>query len=234
MPARGIMACIKIVWKREGPQVDPILVIHRGHDGYVSFAPKNESGQWEELASVRADKLASIFPEFRDELVQDSYFGVNAFWRPIGENSKRPGLGAPYRRREGLRWGVFVRKVKAAADRWRNLAHTWTELGKRCGGDSWCWAAGHSGRYGGQVVLGRASRTVTVGSFLYPQNESRGAAGCSSERRCSEDLWSDTHAREIRILQNRGRAKGNQISGVQRLALSERPTSLHSFFCAFD
>lgn len=104
MLARETMARIKIVWKREGPQVDPILIIHRGGDGFVSFSRKNESGGWKELASVRADNLASVFPEFRDELVRDSYFSVNGFWKDNGDNRKWPNLGAPYRKTEGLRY----------------------------------------------------------------------------------------------------------------------------------
>jgi hypothetical protein len=98
------MARIQLVWKREGPQVDPILVINGGHDGFVSLSRKNESGAWEELPSVRADKLASMFPAFRGELMRDSYYTVNAFWKDNGRNRKWPNLGAPYRKTGGLRY----------------------------------------------------------------------------------------------------------------------------------
>jgi hypothetical protein len=92
------------VWVNEGPQVDPILGIHRGEDGFVSFSRKTQDGEWQELASVRSDSLASMFPEFRAELMRDSYYTVNSFYRASGPNQNWPKLGAPYRKTEGLRY----------------------------------------------------------------------------------------------------------------------------------
>ncbi len=98
------MARIRLVWVNEGPQVDPILGIHRGEDGFVSFSRKTQNGEWQEFASVRSDSLATMFPEFRAELMRDSYYTVNSFYRARGPNRNWPKLGAPYRKKEGLRY----------------------------------------------------------------------------------------------------------------------------------
>jgi hypothetical protein len=98
------MARIKLLWVTDGPQVDPILAIHRGEDGFVSFSRKTQDGEWQELASVRSDSLSSMFPEFRAELIRDSYYTVNSFFRANGPNRKWPKLSAPYRKTEGLRY----------------------------------------------------------------------------------------------------------------------------------
>ena len=59
----------------DGPVVDPILEIHRGPDGRVPFARKIDD--WEELGAVPVQQLRDAFPEFREELERDAYFGLN-------------------------------------------------------------------------------------------------------------------------------------------------------------
>jgi hypothetical protein len=64
-----------------GPDLDPILNLHRADDGYVTFHVFRD-GELKSDCSVRRGKLANLFPEFRDELQRDGYFSVNAFWAP--------------------------------------------------------------------------------------------------------------------------------------------------------
>lgn len=87
-----------------GPQVEPILAIHRGGDGFVSFHRLAEGAKWENLFSVRADNLDSMFPAFREELLRDSYYSVNSFFRDAGPNRGWPSLGAAYRKTKALRY----------------------------------------------------------------------------------------------------------------------------------
>jgi len=86
------------------PDCSPILAIHRGLDGYVSFHRKR-ADQFENLCSVQASELDSMFPSFREELERDSYFSVNSFYRAgRGRNKNLPGLPRAYRKSEGLRY----------------------------------------------------------------------------------------------------------------------------------
>jgi hypothetical protein len=85
-----------------GPHVRPIVEIHRGPDGYVTFHRKR-ADRLENLGSVRADELATMFPEFAAELERDSYFSVNSFYRPERFGNCLRGLKPAYRKAEGAR-----------------------------------------------------------------------------------------------------------------------------------
>jgi hypothetical protein len=61
------------------PHVEPIVRIHRG-DGYVHFA-RSDDEVWQNLPAVRVSDLQSMFPEFVQQLMRDSYFGINSRWR---------------------------------------------------------------------------------------------------------------------------------------------------------
>jgi hypothetical protein len=75
----------------QGPDVSPIVSMHRNHDGFVTFHRKEEEG-FKNLHSIRANELQTIFPQFIPQLLEDSFFSINAFWR-----------GA-YRKSDALRW----------------------------------------------------------------------------------------------------------------------------------
>jgi hypothetical protein len=62
------------------PYVRPVVEIHRGPDGYVTFHRKR-GDELENLGSVPTAELETMFPEFAAELERDSYFSVNSFYR---------------------------------------------------------------------------------------------------------------------------------------------------------
>lgn len=67
-----------------GPDVRPIIELHRGNDGYVAFQRKRVDGTFERVCSVRASELDQLFPEFiAPHVDEESYFTINAsFIRP--------------------------------------------------------------------------------------------------------------------------------------------------------
>ncbi len=85
------------------PYVRPIIEIHRGHDGYVTFHRKR-GDKLENLGSVRSTELQTMFPQFAAELERDSYFSVNSFYRPGRFGNCLPGLQPAYRKAEGARY----------------------------------------------------------------------------------------------------------------------------------
>jgi len=74
------------------PDLKPVELLHRHHDGFVSFHRKVD-GQFEDLFSVPARQLDGIFPQLSPLLERDSYFSINAFYRAghgIARNSPPP------------------------------------------------------------------------------------------------------------------------------------------------
>ena len=62
-----------------GPDVQPIMELHRGNDGYVAFQRKRADGTFERVCSVRASELAQLFPEFiAPHVDEESYFTLNS------------------------------------------------------------------------------------------------------------------------------------------------------------
>lgn len=61
-----------------GPDLAPIIKIHR-HEGRVFFA---RNGDFTKAIAVDVNDLATWFPAMRNELLQDSYFGINGY--PLG------------------------------------------------------------------------------------------------------------------------------------------------------
>jgi len=86
------------------PDVLPIIELHRQHDGYVSFHVKR-GDQFRDLFSIRADELETVFPSILAELQRDSYYSVNAAYRPgYGKNPAHPNLPRAHRKVSDLRW----------------------------------------------------------------------------------------------------------------------------------
>jgi len=83
--------------------VESILAIHREPGGYIGFTRKpdpetprlDRHGKpyaWDNLFSIRADGLRSMFPAIADYLTHDSYFTVNAMYRAAPYPNKTTGL----------------------------------------------------------------------------------------------------------------------------------------------
>ncbi len=99
----------------EQPTLAPILALHRGHDGYVSFHRKNpETGNHEDLFSIKATDLDGYFPQLLPIFEKDSYFSVNGFYRD--------GYGYARNAPDGLKLGRAHRQVKDL--RWLTCTYT--------------------------------------------------------------------------------------------------------------
>ena len=93
------------------PDLKMIQLIHRGHDGYVSFGRKNADGVYENIASIPANAMSGLFDQMIPAVEYDGYFGVNGMFR-AGDVKNDFGLfdqhGIPLRkarqRTENLRW----------------------------------------------------------------------------------------------------------------------------------
>lgn len=69
----------------EQPQqadLKPIELIHRRGKHHVPFYRLNESGEMEEMISLPADRMESLFPELAPKLNKDCFFAINGFWQP--------------------------------------------------------------------------------------------------------------------------------------------------------
>ena len=90
------------------PDVRPILLTHRKHDGYVSFHRKRGE-QFENLCSVPANMLEGLWEQFAGELEEDSFFSIMGFYRGARSPSRSfdnngnalPTAGGPVARYDG-------------------------------------------------------------------------------------------------------------------------------------
>lgn len=90
------------------PDMLPIVALHRGNDGYVSFHRKR-GDEFEDLWSIKADQLIGLFPDLAPELDEDSFYSVNSFYRGNRNKSPIPDAAgerhqAAFRQGQGLRW----------------------------------------------------------------------------------------------------------------------------------
>jgi hypothetical protein len=94
--------------------VEAILAIHRDPGGYVGFVRKpdpahprldrhGKSYSWENLFSIRADDLRSMFPALADWLTHDSYMTVHAYHRAAPYPNRQTGLPDVWRKEKHLR-----------------------------------------------------------------------------------------------------------------------------------
>jgi hypothetical protein len=82
------------------PQLFPILHLHRHKDAYVVISSKS-GDDMVDRCSVRIDHLQTYFPQYREQLLKDSFVGINADWRL----ARGKGLcGYPLHRTDGLRY----------------------------------------------------------------------------------------------------------------------------------
>lgn len=88
----------------EGINIPMIELIHSGKDSYIPFMGKNSAGELKNLFSLRRDQLRSYFPEMMKWLVQDSYMGVNSYYRPAIYPNKTTGLPDVWRKEFNLKY----------------------------------------------------------------------------------------------------------------------------------
>jgi hypothetical protein len=90
----------------EGPDVAPIVELHRGNDGWIAFQRRNALGQMENVGSVPARELPTIFREFVADMVDtDGFYTINAMWRPgYGQSKLNPNLRAAKWGNKEARW----------------------------------------------------------------------------------------------------------------------------------
>lgn len=91
------------------PNLRPVMELHRGHDGFITFHRKHpETGDHEDLFSVPAAELVGIFPQLMPTLERDSYFSIHGFYRSgYGVARNAPDdhpLFRAHRRKDNLRW----------------------------------------------------------------------------------------------------------------------------------
>lgn len=90
----------------DAPDFRPIVQLHRGHDGFVSFHRKN-GDEWENLFSIKARELDSYFPQLLPTFENDSYYSINGMFRAghgISPYARELGLKRAHRNRDSLRW----------------------------------------------------------------------------------------------------------------------------------
>jgi len=86
-----------------GIDVDSMLTIHRGQDGYIGFVRKNEDA-FENLFSIRVEELQQMIPGLAKWLTKDSYFTVNSSYRAAPYESPITGLPSVWRKETQLRY----------------------------------------------------------------------------------------------------------------------------------
>ncbi len=84
--------------------LDSIEQVHR-HDGYVTIATVRD-GQYRDRGAIRAGEVRSMFPAMAAELLRDSFYSINGFYRTGHGKREVVGLSipAPYRRADGVRY----------------------------------------------------------------------------------------------------------------------------------
>ena len=94
--------------------VESILAIHRNAGGHIGFVRKPDPAQplrlgrdgkpyqFENLFSLRADDLRSMFPALAHWLTHDSYFTVHAYHRPAPYQNRQTGLPDVWRKEKYL------------------------------------------------------------------------------------------------------------------------------------
>jgi hypothetical protein len=83
--------------------VDPILLIHRQPDCYVTFHLIRDGDIVNDCA-VKLSSLRDVFPEFRGEMERDFYFSLNSFYRPGQQGCGIAGLPRALRKAKTARY----------------------------------------------------------------------------------------------------------------------------------
>lgn len=75
-----------------GPDANPIIEMHRGHDGYIAFQRREADGGVHPIFNVPARELGSVFPEFvAPHVNEESFYTVNGMYRKgFGQSKVEP------------------------------------------------------------------------------------------------------------------------------------------------
>ena len=96
-----------------GPDVLPIIELHRGNDGWVAFQRRNSAGQFERVLSVKASDLAEVFPEFiAPHVDEESYFGINSMHLTARQQQWRSTIEPKF---PHAQWGTSMLRHLTAA-----------------------------------------------------------------------------------------------------------------------
>ena len=68
-----------VIYGARGPDVSPIVMLHRESDGFVTFHRKDAHGRFQNLVAIPAAELRQWFPDFVGQLTEDSYFSFKRF-----------------------------------------------------------------------------------------------------------------------------------------------------------
>lgn len=128
-PATPALSRLLAAHGADGPDDAPVQAIHRGPDGYIPLAVKENGREWRELGAVKIGQ--PFLPGLLAQLSRDGYFGLNSSfttgaryatkerWVPIPgmapaeerkavkvRQSTNPATGLPWQRHETrtLRW----------------------------------------------------------------------------------------------------------------------------------
>lgn len=83
-------AAVEPFGQQNAPTLIPIRAIHRGPQGFVSFARKVD-GAWEDLGAMSTDTplLPELERQLAKSLASDSYFGLNSDYRKTAKHGTR-------------------------------------------------------------------------------------------------------------------------------------------------
>jgi len=105
----------------DAPDMKPILLLHRRHDGYVSFHRKDDEGNHEDLFSVPARTLDGIFPQLSPLFEKDSFFSIHGWYRG-GHGDAKHSPGNLYLDNQGRRVPLPRAHRKSNDIRWLTCA----------------------------------------------------------------------------------------------------------------
>ncbi len=80
-----------------------IRTLHRHSDGYVSFASISDD-EFRLKVAIKASQLDTVFPEFLNSLLKDSFVSINASWRLAHFSCNKLSSGYPRHATDTLRY----------------------------------------------------------------------------------------------------------------------------------
>lgn len=121
--------------------VRPIDLLHRGHDGFITFHRKDadpDGPGFQGAGYTKASELVSIFPQFVEQLERDSYFSLNGFFRPVRKTGSTRWITSCYADLDVYRVGRTVNEtIKLVLDLQDNDAFPPASIIVRSGRGVW-------------------------------------------------------------------------------------------------
>lgn len=203
------------------PDFSPIVQLHRGHDGFVSFGRKiGQEREWEHLFSIKAGELESYFPQLLPTFDTDSYYSINGMYRAdrgISPHARKLGLDLPRARCDGqtVRW---ITSCFADIDCHKLGIDLGTALGTVVN-------AQDSGAIPPASMLCRSGRGLWVFWFLRSDDDSSGPVRAWEEK---IRLWANIQCEVTRMFAAIGADAGSRdVARVTRIPGSINPKSGH-------